>query len=228
MSLHLQKSLEITQILATRPTLTYLTQFLSNNHCVSGEVSRVYFGRILSNKKIRVEAAHGFKDDECRVGKEFPVESTRPSGRSIIENRIIQETYSEDYYKKYPVLKKDPIEHPWISQVTIPINENYILQLGRYSKFVEGDDYFYLNLQSLLQIYFSRIGKVSIEVGDLHGKPLTSRQKEIAELMRQGMTNEAIADHIGYSASLVKQETMIIFSKLGISGRKDLTQNKVG
>ena len=105
---------------------------------------------------------------------------------------------------------------------------SYILQLGRYSKFVEGDDYFYLNLQSLLQIYFSRIGKVSIEVGDLHGKPLTSRQKEIAELMRQGMTNEAIADHIGYSASLVKQETMIIFSKLGISGRKDLTQNKVG
>jgi DNA-binding CsgD family transcriptional regulator len=46
--------------------------------------------------------------------------------------------------------------------------------------------------------------------------------------MRQGMTNEAIADHIGYSPSLVKQETMIIFSKLGISGRKDLTQNKVG
>ena len=124
--------------------------------------------------------------------------------------------------------EEEPIEHPWISQVTIPINENYILQLGRYSKFVEGDEYFYMNLQSLLQIYFSRIGKVSLEIGDLHGKPLTSRQREIAELVKQGLTNEAIADKIGYSPSLVKQETMIVFSKLGISGRKELTQNKVG
>ena len=71
MSLHLQKLLEITQILATRPTLTYLTQFLSNNHCVSDEVSRVYFGRILSNKKIRVEAAHGFKEMNVEWAKSF-------------------------------------------------------------------------------------------------------------------------------------------------------------
>ena len=41
--------------------------------------------------------------------------------------------------------------------------------------------------------------------------------------MQNGMTNEEIATKIGYSASLVKQETMLIFSKLGISGRRDLT-----
>jgi DNA-binding CsgD family transcriptional regulator len=36
-------------------------------------------------------------------------------------------------------------------------------------------------------------------------------------------TNDEIAELIGFSASLVKQETIIIFSKLGLSGRKDLT-----
>jgi len=41
--------------------------------------------------------------------------------------------------------------------------------------------------------------------------------------MRTGLTNEDIATKIGYSSSLVKQETMLIFSKLGISGRRDLT-----
>jgi DNA-binding CsgD family transcriptional regulator len=43
--------------------------------------------------------------------------------------------------------------------------------------------------------------------------------------MKDGKTNEEIAQTIGFSASLVKQETMLIFSKLGISGRKDLTAN---
>jgi len=41
--------------------------------------------------------------------------------------------------------------------------------------------------------------------------------------MRAGLTNDEIAQKIGFSPSLVKQETMLIFSKLGISGRRDLT-----
>jgi LuxR family maltose regulon positive regulatory protein len=74
-----------------------------------------------------------------------------------------------------------------------------------------------------MQIYFNRIGKVSLEVGDLFGKQLTTRQEKILDLMRAGLTNEDIAQRIGFSPSLVKQETMLIFSKLGVSGRKDLT-----
>ncbi len=97
------------------------------------------------------------------------------------------------------------------------------MQLGRYADMSEGDDLFYQNLQSLMQIYFSKIGKVSLEIGDLFGKALTARQEEILKMIRLGETNEAIAEKIGYSASLVKQETMLIYSKLGISGRRDLS-----
>jgi DNA-binding NarL/FixJ family response regulator len=96
------------------------------------------------------------------------------------------------------------------------------MQCGRYIDFVDGDRLFYQNLQSLMQIYFSRIGKVSLEIGDLYGKQLTARQSEILALMKNGLTNDEIALKIGYSASLVKQETMLIFSKLGVSGRKNL------
>ena len=40
--------------------------------------------------------------------------------------------------------------------------------------------------------------------------------------MENGLTNIAIANEIGYSESLVKQETMVIFSILNVSGRKEL------
>jgi len=51
---------------------------------------------------------------------------------------------------------------------------------------------------------------------------LTQRQMLIKKLMENGYTNIAIANEIGYSESLVKQETMAVFSILKVSGRKEL------
>ena len=50
---------------------------------------------------------------------------------------------------------------------------------------------------------------------------LTPRQRIIFEMMLDGSTNNEIARSIGYSASLVKAETVIIFKTFDITGRKD-------
>jgi len=222
-SAHLHKLLLITQILAAKPTLDQLCNFLSINHCPSGEVSRVYFAKISKDNTLTIEAAHGFEPENCFVGKEFPIEVGRPSGLAIMNNAMIIEKNSPEYYVKYPAIRNQPLPYPWSSQISIPINNQYFMQLGRYAEMAEGDELFYKNLQSLMQIYFSKIGKVSLEIGDLYGKPLTARQEEILNMIKLGETNEEIAEKIGYSASLVKQETMLIYSKLGISGRRDLS-----
>jgi DNA-binding CsgD family transcriptional regulator len=222
MSIHLSKLLAIVQFLAINPTLRDLTDFLGSSHCPSGEVSRAYFAKIIDKTSFLVETTYGFKENECWPGKIFPCEITRPSGRAVLEDQIIFEDNTPEYYLKYTSLKDEPIAHIWSSQVTIPINSEHIVQFGRYAKFQPEDQLFYQNLQSLLQIYFSRIGKVSLGIGDLSGKPLTPRQNEILAHMKSGMTNDEIAIAIGYSSSLVKQESMLIFSKLGISGRRDL------
>ena len=225
MPIYLKKLDIITQYLAESPTLDELANFLSIHHCPSGEVSSVYFAKVIPNKSLIFEAVHGFQSDEfVQVGREIPIELTRPSGRSIIENRILLDEVSPNYYLQYPSLKNDGnITYPWSTRISMPINAQYFLQISRYCGFSEQDKEFYQNIQSLLQIYFSKIGKVALEIGDLSGKPLTERQKDILALIKKGMTNDEIAIEIGYSSSLVKQESMLIFSKLGISGRKDLT-----
>ena len=222
----LNKLLDITKYVASNPTLDQLTTFLSINNCPSGELSSVYVAKVLDKKSLQVEAAHGYqKDGFIQVGKLFDIEMERPSGRAIIENQILFDPVDASYFEKYPA---DPgkVTYQWSSKVSIPINENYFTQVSRYYPFEENDDLYYQNLQSLLQIYFSKIGKVAHEAGDLYGKELTQRQKDIYELMKKGLTNEEIAIQIGFSSSLVKQETMLIFSKLGVSGRKDLTNLK--
>lgn len=51
---------------------------------------------------------------------------------------------------------------------------------------------------------------------------LTSRQNTILQGIKHGDTNSTIALDIGYSESLIRQETIDIFKKLGVSGRKAL------
>lgn len=222
MSAHLLKLHAITQLLATKPTLEMLTKYLSLEHCPSGEVSWVYFARIFKSRTLIIESSHGYELAKGDPGNEFPIELSRPSGRAIIENQVIFETNTPDYYLKYPAIS-DSLKYPWKSQVSIPINDHYFLQCGRYVDFAEADELFYKNLQSLMQIYFAKLGKVSNQIGDLYGKPLTKRQATILNHMKSGKTNDEIAIDIGFSPSLVKQETMLIFSKLGLSGRRDLT-----
>lgn len=56
---------------------------------------------------------------------------------------------------------------------------------------------------------------------------LTSRQWAIAEAIRRGHTNPSIAADLGFSESLVKQESMHIYRKLKVSGRKELIENEI-
>lgn len=57
---------------------------------------------------------------------------------------------------------------------------------------------------------------------ELRNRPLTKRQRTILALIQEGLTNSQIANEIGYSESLVRQETILIYSKMGIRGRVDL------
>lgn len=55
-------------------------------------------------------------------------------------------------------------------------------------------------------------------------EPLSERQNLILKLISEGRTNAAIADVLGYSESLIRQETIRIYAKLGCSGRNEATQ----
>lgn len=218
----LNRLLEITNHVASNPNLDNLTKFLSLHNCPSGDLSSVYVAKIVSKRSLLVEAAHGYqRDGFIQVGKVFDIEMGRPSGRAILENQLRFDLVDESYAEKF---RADPgkVTYQWSSKVSMPINDNYFAQVSRYHLLEENDHLYYQNLQSLLQIYFSKIGKVAHEVGDLYGKELTQRQQDIYQLIKKGMTNEAIALQIGFSPSLVKQESMLIFSKLGVSGRKGL------
>lgn len=65
---------------------------------------------------------------------------------------------------------------------------------------------------------------VEIQSPRTESKELTSRQKIILSEIRRGKTNETIALGLNFSSSLIRQETMEIYRKKQVSGRKELME----
>lgn len=53
---------------------------------------------------------------------------------------------------------------------------------------------------------------------------LTKRQNNILDGMSRGKTNKAIAYELGYSESTIRQESMVIYRMLGVSGREEAAE----
>ncbi len=70
-------------------------------------------------------------------------------------------------------------------------------------------------------LYDSKINKESSKPV-LRDKSLTPRQENILKMVNEGKTNALIASQLGYSESLIRQETIIIYRKLGVEGRREL------
>jgi DNA-binding NarL/FixJ family response regulator len=72
-----------------------------------------------------------------------------------------------------------------------------------------------------------RLGRVSAidDTGDAGIAPLqetlTAREREVLELVSQGLSNKAIASHLGISGNTVKFHVSSICGKLGASSRTE-------
>ena len=93
-------------------------------------------------------------------------------------------------------------------------------------------DYFN-TLRAIFQLYFRNDGKSAkflIRKEDsrekLAGRRLTERQELIFELINKGLTNVAIGNRLGYSESLIRQESILIYKKMGIKGRKEIKMRR--
>jgi DNA-binding NarL/FixJ family response regulator len=117
----------------------------------------------------------------------------------------------------------------------MPLLPNYASTLSTQVKMEDGEEsheYFGL-LQSIFNLYIQRMGiyenhnsgRVSKTKENRMGAKLSERQELILEMIKDGMTNSSIANRMGYSESLIRQESMAIYQKLGVDGRRDLVRS---
>lgn len=223
----------VTSSICGLPSPVQLCEELSKNVCPSGEIARVSISKLYPDNYIRPIAFFGFSS-EVDVNKiERPLHEDTPHTRAYREKELIYLT-KEEFSNLFPTLEIIDERNTWDTLVVVPTSGpliiSFVLQekLGPRSIAV----FYFKIVGALLSSYFydSGVLRDSITETDhssdrrtkLIGMKLTERQERILASMKLGMTNRDIAIEIGYSESLVRQETVIIYAKLGVRGRADL------
>jgi DNA-binding CsgD family transcriptional regulator len=236
---HSETLFSIATFLHQKPNSDELCEFLAINVCPTGELSRVYIGRLDNDAVIRTENAFGYSLDSNFMSITTPLELDRPMPDAMRKKKVIVLNRDEvlQNYRGYEPL--DP-RSPWSSTAVIPNVSNYVF-VFRLQCSIEQKEYALLYFRvvgAVLSFYDFDKAKTKQTARDKttsllqdrsnlvkKGQPLTERQELIVDLIKKSKTNVQIAQMLGYSESLIRQETIIIYQKLGIEGRRELLRN---
>lgn len=222
----------ICEDLSTEPDFERAMQLFAINACYSGQVSRLYVGRFHQDLKLKAIAKFEFGTSEQLV-RAYEENLIPKIFEKIIQSNSV---HLVPHHRQYRLLFKESVgfeesEH-WKTSILIPLLPNFLAVLTTRIEVKESPnvlDYFN-SLRAVLQLFLmTKSRSVQLlgydrkrETNELVGSKLTERQDLILTLIQQGLTNVIIAQRLGYSESLIRQETITIYKKLGVNGRRDL------
>ena len=239
--IHIRNLFEISRIVYNNPTPVELCSLLATRVCPTGEVSKVYLGTLRTDGFFRHVASFGYSLDSGIESLEVPLESRRPIPVAYKKSKVVI-TKPESVKAEFPDFIATDIRAPWSAIVVVPMYGGGYIFVFRLQGAIEDLEFaglYFDAIRSILSHYrfeenieecastCRHKGKLPVSdpsKSELLGKELTTRQKTILSLIVQGMTNSSIADQLSYSESLIRQETVVIYAKLGVSGRKELIQ----
>ena len=233
---HAESLTELGHYIFQEPKPDDLCQYLATRVCPTGELARVYVGRLDNDGVIRTATSFGYSCDCNVMHIVTPLEFDRPMPDAVRNKKLVVAN-REEILQRYLNYEPLDLRSPWISTAVVPTLGNYVYVFRlqcRVDDQVFAEAYFKL-VGVLLNFYnFERaISKnsaptqfnnrgIAVKSRAMKGAPLTERQELIVSLIQEGKTNGHISKLLGYSESLIRHETMIIYQKLGLGGRKEL------
>ena len=218
--------------LAVEKNIDRAIQLIAINSCPSGNSSRLYIGRFYKELELFKFASFGFETQPGLINsyeRKFLPQMMKDSIQLDSVKFIKHNSSYKELFFTATGLEDNQI---WRKTVLIPLLPNYFATLSLQIEItdeVHNQEYFDA-LRSVINLYLALDSKVHhsprenarIRKEKQSGPRLTERQELILELIQEGKTNATIASLMGYSESLIRQETMVIYRKLGVEGRKDL------
>jgi DNA-binding CsgD family transcriptional regulator len=212
-----------------------LCKFLALETFAQSKISAIYAAEITADGYIAPVATFGIPAHLLENWGNISLSIKVPFCDAVKEDKVVL-LKKEESLERYPSLANfEAITQEWESYLVCPILPYGLIALTLDST-PKVDKQFELFLKTVGGITFLHFyrSKSRGENGNNGQRDrsvkksgvLTARQETIKSLMEKGLSNPKIAEQIGYSDSLVRQETMAIFSTLNVSGRKELIERK--
>jgi DNA-binding CsgD family transcriptional regulator len=225
----IQKISEFSNYLASSPkSYNTIAQFLVMNTFREENLLTGYIGELTESGLLCPIGGFGWNQDVFDNFPNPPIQSISPITNSIRNNEIILFHAGESMSNQYPDLIW-PEPDSWVSGFAIPAYPigGMSFVSSKTQELTNEKSLFFTAIGSLLGLYASRMPTKFIEEAikvkekiNLEPTSLTNRQLVIAGLLERGFSNSQIGIEIGYSESLVRQETVSIYKKLNVTGRE--------
>jgi DNA-binding CsgD family transcriptional regulator len=214
----------------SRRTLDELCEFLTVVTFSFLSPRALYIGEIANDGYIDLRSSFGFDEFSVARWSRIPMTVKIPLTESISNDECVLVPNPKVFLKNYPDLKDlGEIDTDWKTSLAVPIQRRGAYFLVLHGEPEMGPEFEHL-LRSVGNLILMNLRefqpsqeKSAVKVSS--ATKLTARQVLIHNLLLHGYTNPEIAREIGYSESLVRQETIAIYAFLGVSGRKELIRN---
>ena len=226
--MEVQKISEFSNYLASSPkSYNAITQFLvmntfKDNHLLNGLIME-----LTEEGLVCPIGGFGLPQAVFEATPDFPINGNLPLTNAIRNNQIIVIQNDPALLLQYPEAAALP--DGWVSGIVIPAYPIGAMFFSASEPFEinHEKEIMFTAVGSLLGLYASRLPTEllheAIKVKEkirLEQVPLTDRQLVIAGMLERGFSNSQIGLEIGYSESLVRQETISIYKKLNVTGRE--------
>lgn len=192
----------------------------------------LYIAEITDDGYLSPVAGFGFEKLAIANWGRFPLSMHIPITDAVRRDECIIIDSAEEFFGSYPILNEiEDVTTDWEAVMAWPMLP-FGVGFAILQKKPRVDEEFHFFLRStgaviaLQQSKMRRANDRSLSSSEVRKRKesveLTKRQKVIYEMLCKGATNAEIALEIGYSESLVRQETIEIYRMLGVSGRKEL------
>jgi DNA-binding CsgD family transcriptional regulator len=221
-----RKTQGLIELLAKDPLRAHVISFLSSEMGSTGEPTAVAFLQLSRDGALHVLSHQGFSNFDPSTISWIDINSDRAVSETLRGGRLRIFTLEERGAQGSDLPKE--LQDNWQSSVAIPIGLQsiYFLNFREDVNTSQGFEEFIQCIGSLLAIFELHLnekmnGKRELWFNE-KSQSLSPREQRIVELIREGKTNPEIAALLGYSESLIRQETVSIYRKLGVSGRKEI------
>jgi len=192
----------------------------------------LYMAELSDDGYVTPVAAFGFDRVALASWGKFPLSTQIPITEAVRNDRCVLIDSAEELLQRYPIIgEMEDVSYDWASVLALPMLPFGVAfaVLGSTPTWDEELELYLRLVGSVVALHLIRVRRLK-EIPEFRrgktskpsGIELSSRQKVILEMLSKGATNSEIALEIGYSESLIRQETIEIYRTLGVSGRKEL------
>jgi DNA-binding CsgD family transcriptional regulator len=224
---------ELTSFLTgSTKTIEEISKFLVFKTFSQYSPTALYIAEITEDGYLSPTGGFGFEKTTIANWGRFPLTTHIAITDSVRNDRCIVIDSVEEFFERYPIVSElGDFSTDWGAVMAWPMLPYGVgfsfLQIAPTNS-DEFEDFLRLvgavvTLYLLGQSYASPVPEFrGTRSKKIAPTVLSPRQKVILAMLSKGATNSEIALEVGYSESLIRQETIEIYRILGVSGRKEL------